>query len=185
MGKLGFGVILIIAFLGIGAIVWYFAIDNKFVTTKNLYEAQIAKDKIIHDKMWKIISQQAGVTENYAESFEKIYTKVMKERYENGGTLMKWITEANPNYTPELHVKLMSTIEVYRNEFADVQIKLVSIHNEMKNQLTLFPSRFFLVSIGGHTLPELNIVTSTKTDDAFFTGKDDDTQLFKSDSTKR
>jgi hypothetical protein len=50
--------------------------------------------------------------------------------------------------------------------------------------LTLFPSRFFLVTIGGHTLPELKIVTSTRTEKAFETGKDDDTDLFsKKDTT--
>jgi hypothetical protein len=63
-----------------------------------------------------------------------------------------------------------------------VQSKLISIHNEMKNLLTLFPSRIFLVTIGGHQLPELKIVTSTRTDNAFQTGKDDEVNLFKSES---
>ncbi|NJO62634.1 MAG: hypothetical protein HC836_31715 [Richelia sp. RM2_1_2] len=55
----------------------------------------------------------------------------------------------------------------------------------MKNLLTLFPSRIFLVTFGGHVLPELQIVTSSRTDNAFQTGKDDDVELFqKKDSAE-
>lgn len=181
MGKI-VGIILV--FLGITAVVMYFIYDNKYITLNNLYEAQVSEDKLIHDEMWKILQQQAGVTENYAESFDKIYKNMNDARYKTGGEMMKWIQESNPNFDSKLYSKVMESIEVYRTKFTNVQRKLVSIHNEMKNLLTLFPSRFFLVTIAGHILPELNIVTSTRTDNAFTTGKDDDTKLFKSDTVK-
>lgn len=182
MNNKSFIFIAILCFLGIGTIIAYFVYDNKFVTTNNLYEAQVAQDKIVYDEMWKIIQQQAGVTENYSESFRKNYKAIMESR-NYGGELMKWITESNPEFSPDMHKKLMVSIETYRTKFTQVQSKLISIHNELKNQLTLFPSRFFLVTIGGHVLPELNIVTSSRTENAFVTGKDDDTDLFKKDST--
>lgn len=170
--------VIIAAFIGIGFVVAYFVYDNKYVTLNNLYEAQIAQDKLVHDEMWKIIQQQAGVTENYSESFTKSYKEIMNAR-NYGGELMKWIQESNPTFNSAMHEKLMVSIETYRTKFTNVQSKLISIHNEMKNLLTLFPSKLFLVTIGGHVLPELNIVTSSRTDNAFFTGKDDDTDLFK------
>lgn len=184
MNKLALILVLAFAFLGVTALVMYFSYDNKYVTLNNLYEAQISQDKLIHDEMWKILQQKAGVSENYAESFNKNYTNIMDARYKTGGEMMKWITESNPNFDVALYKDLSTSIEVYRTKFTMVQTKLVSIHNEMKNLLTLFPSRIFVASIGGHILPELNIVTSTRTDGAFVTGKDDDTKLFKSDTVK-
>jgi hypothetical protein len=183
MNKLVTILFLAFVFLGFTAVVMYFVYDNKYVTLNNLYEAQVAQDKLVHDEMWKILQQQAGVTENYSESFNKNYTNIMNSR-NYGGEMMKWIAESNPTFDTKLYDKLMNSIETYRTKFTMVQSKLISIHNEMKNMLTLFPSRLFLVTIGGHVLPELNIVTSTRTDDAFFTGKDDDTKLFKSDTVK-
>lgn len=174
--------VVVIAVLAIGVIVAYYSYENKFITTKNLYEAQVSEDQLVHDEMWKIIQQQAGVTENYSDSFRKNYKEIMNAR-NYGGELMKWIQESNPNFSPDMHKQLMTSIETYRVKFTNVQKKLVSIHNEMKNQLTLFPSRIFLVTIGGHTLPELNIVTSTRTGKAFETGKDDDTDLFQKKDT--
>jgi hypothetical protein len=183
MNKLGIILVLAFVFLGFTAVVMYFTYDNKYVTLNNLYEAQVAQDKLVHDEMWKILQQQAGVTENYSESFNKNYTNIMNSR-NYGGEMMKWITESNPTFDTKLYDKLMTSIEVYRTKFTMVQSKLISIHNEMKNLLTLFPSRFFVATIGGHVLPELNIVTSSRTDGAFVTGKDDDTKLFKSDTVK-
>lgn len=175
--------VLACVFLGITGMIMYISYDNKYVTLNNLYEAQVAQDKLIHDEMWKILQQQAGVTENYSESFNKNYTNIMNSR-NYGGEMMKWITESNPTFDTKLYDKLMTSIEVYRTKFTMVQSKLISIHNEMKNLLTLFPSRFFVSTIGGHVLPELNIVTSSRTDAVFTTGKDDDTKLFKSDTVK-
>lgn len=183
MGKLTTILLLAFIFLGFSAVVMYFIYDNKYVTLNNLYEAQVAQDKLVHDEMWKILQQQAGVTENYSESFNKNYTNIMNSR-NYGGEMMKWITESNPTFDTKLYDKLMNSIETYRTKFTMVQSKLISIHNEMKNMLTLFPSRFFVGTIGGHILPELNIVTSSRTDDAFVTGKDDDTKLFKSDTVR-
>jgi hypothetical protein len=100
------------------------------------------------------------------------------------GEMMKWIQEANPNFNTTMYEKLMNSIETYRTKFTMVQSKLISIHNEMKNLLTLFPSRFFLVTIGNNELPELKIVTSTRTNNVFQSGNDDEVNLFKSDTTK-
>jgi len=170
--------IIIAAFIGLTGVIMYFVYDNKYVTLNNLYEAQVEQDKLVHDEMWKILKQQAGVTDQYSESFEKNYSRIMSSR-NYGGEMMKWITESNPNFDASLYKTLMISIETYRTKFTMVQSKLISIHNEMKNLLTLFPSRFFVSTLGGHVLPELNIVTSTRTDKAFETGKDDDTDLFE------
>jgi len=177
MGKLVTILSLIFVFIGFSAVVMYYVYDNKYIETENLYQAQVVQNQVVYDEVWKIIQQQAGVTENYSTSFRENYTSIMNSR-NYCGEIMKWIQEQNPNFTPELHVKLMTSIETYRTKFTMVQTKLISLHNELKNQLTIFPSRFFTVTIGGHILPDLKIVTSTRTGNAFETGKDDDIDLF-------
>ncbi|NJO62635.1 MAG: hypothetical protein HC836_31720 [Richelia sp. RM2_1_2] len=102
----------------------YISYDNRYVELKNGYEAQVAQDQIVYDEMWKIIQQQAGVTENYSESFRKNYKEIMQSR-NYGGELMKWITESNPNFSTAMYEKLMVSIETYRTKFTTVQTKLI------------------------------------------------------------
>ncbi len=170
-------------FIGLTGVIMYYIYDNKYVTINNLYEAQVAQDQIVYDEVWKVIQQQAGVSEKYSDDFRRNYRDIMNAR-NYGGEMMKWITEQNPTFDASMYAKLMNTIESQRSKFTTVQTKLISIHNELKNLLTLFPSRFFLVTIGGHILPELKIVTSTRTDNAFQTGKDDNVDLFQKDTTR-
>lgn len=169
------GVILLI---GIVALSSWIGANNKFETTKAQYEAQQDVDKAIYDEMWKVISQQAGVSEKYSEDFKANYQAIMSSR-NYGGEMMKWITEANPNFTPDLYSKLMNTIEAQREKFTINQKKLIDLHRELKVMLNTFPSNILLFN---KTLPELKIVTSTRTEKSFETGKDDDTGLFKTDT---
>jgi hypothetical protein len=166
--------ILIVAFLGVAGILMYYSYSNKYITLKNLYEAQVEDDKNIFDEVWKVIKGQAGVSEQYATKFKENYQAIMSAR-NYGGEMMKWITEANPNFTPEMYVKLQSTIEAQRAKFATAQRKMISYHMEIKNAVQLFPGSLF---IGNREIPELKLVTSTKTENAFQTGKDDDSDPF-------
>jgi alpha-L-fucosidase len=162
-----------IALLGVSQYIGY---HNTWTDKKNLYEEQLEVDKVIYDKVWKVIQQQAQVSEKYAEDFKSIYTDIMSERYENGGgKLMLWIQEQNPEFSQDMYMKLMNTIEVQRGEFAVNQKRLVSIHKELKNLKEKFPSNIFL---GGKELPELVTITSTKTEKTFESGKEDEVNLF-------
>jgi hypothetical protein len=173
---------IVFSIIAIGLIILYFVYEDRYITLKAEYEAQVDKDKLVHDEMWKILQSQAGVTSNYAESFTKSYKEIMQAR-NYGGELMKWIQESNPTFDASMHKKLMESIETYRTKFTVVQTKLISIHQEMKLLLTRRLSGFFLVTIGGYTLPELNIVTSGKTNENFRTGEDNDVNLFQKDTT--
>lgn len=172
------GIILtLIIVLGLGALIafQYISYHNTWTDKVNLYKEQLDVNKVVFDEVWKVIKQQAGVSEKYAEDFKSVYVSMMEAR-NYGGEAFKWIQEQNPNFSQDMYMKLMNTIEVERTKFTLNQKRLASIHKELRNLKEKFPSNIFL---GSKELPELTLVTSTKTEKTFETGKDDDIDLFK------
>ena len=95
--------IVIISFAAVGAMM-YFSYSNGEITLREGVDAQQEVCKLHFDKMWKIIKQQAQVTDQYKESFQDIYTGLIAGRYDNDdGMFMKWIQESNPDFSPELY----------------------------------------------------------------------------------
>lgn len=167
-----FGVsIVIIAVIGI---TMHFTYENKYVTLTNLYSAQVEVDKAIFDETWKVIQTQAEVSDQYATKFKENYQAIMSSR-NYGGELMKWVTESNPNFSPELYSKLMNTIESLRARFTTNQQHLIAIHKEIKDLTMLWPSSMF---VGGKTVPDLVVITSEKTDTIFRSGQENDVKLY-------
>ena len=165
----------VVAMLVVIGITMYVTYTNKYTTLKNQYEAQVSVDKAIYDETWKVIQTQAEVSDQYATKFKENYTAIMTSR-NYGGELMKWVTENNPNFSPELYSKLMNSIESLRAKFTTNQKHLIAIHKELKDLTGLFPSNVFL---SGRTVPDLVLVTSEKTDETFSTKRENDVQLFK------
>ena len=165
--------------IGFGLFSQYISATNEEVEVHNQYKAQLADNKNIFDNVWKTIQQVAGVPAQYAAGFEKIYTKIMDSRYKDDGNklLFKWVQEQNPNYSPELHAKLMVTIEANRAKFERCQTKLIAIKQVHDNLREKFPTNIYLKIKGVKEL-KLVIVTSTKTEEAFATGIDDNIEIF-------
>jgi len=144
-------------------------------------EVAIAKTKackVDYDAMWKIIQQQAGVTDQYKESFKEIYTELIDGRYSTNdgkGALMSWIQEDNPTFDPGLFDKLMNTIESQRTDFSTRQKELIAIGEDYNKERVTFPGSWF---IGNRPRMEVTIITSTKTEKVYDTGIDDDVELF-------
>lgn len=169
-------------FVGLLALIGtYISYNNKEAVLRNQITAQIKVNTAVYDEVWKVISQQAQVTDEYKESFKDIYTNIMQGRYSGGskdGSLMKWITEANPTFDSRLFEKLMVSIEALRAKFTNNQKTLADLKLQHDNLLDVFPGSFFLVTIGGKQKIDIPIVTSTRTENAFETRKDDDVGLF-------
>ena len=165
------------------AIIWaigsYISYNNKEVSIRTEAEAQVKKIEGVHDKMWKIISQKAQISQDYKESFDTIYTHIMSGRYQSNGTdgsLMKWITEANPQFDTALYKDLANSIEVYRNEFATYQERMIDLIREHETLERTIPSKFFI----SDTRPiEYTVISSSKSKMVMETGLDEDTDLFK------
>lgn len=68
--------------------------------------------------MFKVLQEQAKVSSEYKKAFEKIYPEIIGGRYTQGGEMMKWVQEANPNFDTSSYSQLMNSIDVQRGSFA-------------------------------------------------------------------
>lgn len=169
------GIVLIGIVLAVIGVMMYFQYDGQEIGLRNAIKAQQKSNEVSFDNTWKILQQQASIKDDYKESFRDIFVSLMQERhYEQGGSFMKWITEKNPKFDISLFKKLMDSIAVERKTFERNQNKLLSLKQEHDDVRTKAPSRFF---VGGRPEVEVKIVTSTKTEKTFETGKEDDIDL--------
>jgi hypothetical protein len=155
--------------------------SNTEIDLRTTTVAQQDKCKAYFDKMWKILQQKAGVADQYKEAFKEIYPKMIEGRYSKGdGSLMKWITESNPQFDVSLYKELMQSIEIERTGYFNEQSRLIDMQREHAALLQKAPSRWFL----NDTLKPVAIiiVTSKNTKDAYVTGEENEVDLFKKDA---
>ena len=69
----------------------FFSYNNKEIALRKEADAQRGKIQTVRDRMFQIIREQANVSTEYREAFEKIYPEIIAGRYQNGGGLMKWV----------------------------------------------------------------------------------------------
>jgi hypothetical protein len=153
----------------------YFSTSNKEIKLRNQASAQETENKTEFDKMTKTILQLAQINEKFAEDFKQTIIGNSEARYNGKDPAMLFITEQNPTLPQDTYLKIMNAIEALRAEFQQRQTKLISIAQEHKNLLTMFPSSLFL---SGRQPLDIKIVTSTNTEKAFSTGKEDDIKIY-------
>lgn len=171
-----------IAAIVLGAIVTYVTCNirynNAAVTLINKAEAQQKVIQTSHDEMIKILAQQAQVTTEYKDAVDSVFTHIVSERYSKGdGSLMKWITEDNPNFDPSLYKELEANIESLRKEFKTAQDRMIDISREHKTLCSTFPGSFFINDDNKKEI-EVKLILSTRTNEAVRTGVDDNINLF-------
>ena len=169
----GLGIVLVAVFT---IVIMYFSATNREIDLSTQISAQKTVLGNYYDKMWKILKQKAGVTEQYRGAFKDIYTGLIAGRYSNSndGTLMKMIQESNPNFDASLYKDLMNSIEIERTGFYNEQNRLIDLGREHDNLLRKAPSRWF---ISAQHIP-IKIITSQTTEDVMRSGQDNNIQLF-------
>lgn len=173
--------IIILCVLGavvLGIVMCYISYNNREVSLRAESDAQRAKIEGVHDKMWKTLQQKAQVSNEYAQSFDSIYSHIMDGRYSNGGdaTLMKWIQESNPQFDAALYKDLMMSIEALRTEFQLSQERMLDIIREHKTLCSTFPGAWFF---SDKSPIDYTVVSSSRSKAAMQEGTYDDTDLFK------
>lgn len=154
-------------------------IENKITDNKNEYDA-----------MWKTISQTVEVSEQAADRLKEIFVGYAEARTGKGGgnELVKWVTESVPNVQPDSlpYKNLMNIIVAGRENFKNRQKELIDLKRAHD---TLFDGDVIggaILGVFGRHKVEIKIVTSTKTEKSFETGKDDDVGLYrKNDKVER
>ena len=159
-------------------IIMYFGAHNNEVSLRNQFTAQQNINVQVFDNVWKVIEQQTDVAVTERETFKETFTEIMnsQEGIAGKGSLASFFTQAKVDVSPDLYKKLMTSIEAQRGTFLDSQRRLLDIKKSHDDILTRYPSAFF---VGGR--PALNpvLVNSSKTQDIFNSGVEDDVTLFK------
>ena len=155
----------------------YVSYNNQEVVLRNQCKAQQKANEAVFDRVWLVLRQQAGVTEEYKGAFRQIYSQVMDARYkDNKGLLAKFVREANPEFDSSLFGKLFASIEAQQTDFTREQKKLVDIKQAHDNLRMKIPGSFF---VGSRPELEIIIVTTSETAEAFRTGRHDNISLFE------
>lgn len=180
---IGLSVAILIAVFGLVWFSMYASTTNKEIDLRTTTLAQQEKCKAYFDKMWKILKEKAGVADQYKEAFKEIYPQLIAGRYSQGdGSLMKWITESNPQFDASMYKEVMQSIEIERTGYFNEQSKLIDMQREHAALLIKIPSKWFL----NDTLKPIAIiiVTSKNTKDAYATGEENDVDLFEKKENK-
>lgn len=157
-------------------VIMYFTYNNREVALRKEAEAQKGKIESVFDTMWKTIKQEAGVTEEYRKTFEKIYPDLIAGRYsDDNQSLIKMITESNPAFDTSLYQKLMHTIEVQRSVFSTAQQRMLDIIRERETLLESMPSKWF---ISNNDEIEYVVISSDVTETVINTRRENDIEIF-------
>lgn len=157
--------------------IWGVGVSNDEIRLRNKITAKVDVIDAYFDKMWKTIKQQAGVSEEYKQSFKEIYPALMEGRYSGGksGKMMMWIKEDNPEFKPDLLKKLMASIEGLRDGFFTEQKQYRSMIEQHDNMRTIFPKSLI---VGSRQKIDAKMITSSTTKQARETGEENDVELF-------
>jgi hypothetical protein len=165
---------LFVLFVGIGAVSFY----NKEVRLSNTISTKQEDNKNQMDAMWKIIDQNAQVAQEDRDTLTKLFTEYAAGR-SNDKAVFNWVKEAVPNVSvnSDNFKVLMNTITAQRDGFKFRQTELLDFGREHDNLIREFPNNIYAHIFGCKHI-DVVIVTSTRTDNAFKTGQDNDTKLF-------
>lgn len=154
----------------------YVSYSNTEVKLRNTIEAQQQACEAYYDKLWKVLQQKAGVTDQYKGAFKEIYSDLISGRYQDKDLLFKFVVESNPQFDASLYKDLMASIEAERNGFLMEQRRLIDLDREHRTLRQTIPGSWF---VGGRPDMKITVVTSERTEAVFTSGQENDIELFK------
>lgn len=155
------------------------SVYNDQASLKNHYEMKIKDNESEFDNMWKQISQSSQIADSNKNAFKEVFTAwATGSTPQEGGKMMLWIKQAAPNTKGlySIYKQVMNIMTGKRDGFTMRQKELVAIAEVYNGNLVTMPKGFFLKLFGFQHIDPL-VVTSSRTDNAFKSGKDDDVSL--------
>jgi len=121
--------IIVLAFLGSVAVVGFgifgkaLSVHDNAIAAEEGAKAAWKNMMNVRDNAYQQITGAASVANAERESFNEIFQAAQEGRYGDGGSqaMMQWITEQNPNPTPDLFKKVQSIMEARLNEWTTAQ----------------------------------------------------------------
>lgn len=168
-------------------------IRNAAVDKREAVDAKQKNYTTEYDNMWKKIATLAKVPDRFQdkskEAFEDIYIKMTEARYKDSrqDAFMRWVQESNPTFdmkkVGELYEKVMNEVVASRDRLQDVSQELTAIVADYNAYIAKWPNSFFLTN-SAFPRKEAKVITSTRTEEAMKTGKDDDIDIFNEEDKK-
>lgn len=143
-------------------------------------EAKITANTAEFDNMKKKISGVAEVSSEAMDKLKEIFVSYADARTTDGGGLAKWVTESVPNIDASMYKQLVNTLTASRDSWTARQSELVDLSREQKGMFAKFPDNVIL-SIFGRKPTDIVVVTSSATKEAFRSGEDNDSSVFRKD----
>ncbi|TRZ79944.1 hypothetical protein D4R86_05155 [bacterium] len=174
---LGIVGILVITILVLGGMI--IGTFNTEVALRTTIEQKQIDNTSEFDNMWKKISQVAQVTEGQKEALKEIlvgYANARSQGRDGSGSFINAIHEAIPNVDTTTFNNLQNIIVGSRDSFTMRQKELLDLKREHDKLLRTFPSNVILGMFGRKEI-DITIVTSSRTEKTFETGKDDDVRI--------
>ena len=179
------GLIITLAVLGvlIGSLMMvagmFISYSNQEATLRTTIECKQKDNTGEFDNMFKKISQVAQVSEKQMSVLKDIFVSYADARTSKSeNQVMTWVKESIPNVDTSTLNNLQNIIVGSRDSWTFRQKELIDLSREHTTLLRVFPSSFVLSMLGRKQI-DITIVTSSRTDKAFATGKDDDTDVFR------
>lgn len=176
---------IVVAIIGATIALWYvfcgISVRNAEASLRAQFEAVQKANTVDHDAMWKIIAQTAEVPQQYSKDFKDAYTSILSAGGPSSQSAVKNLFAVAagmkvPQLDSSIYRKVQDVVESERTKFANAQKQLLDVKREHDKLRTTWPGSMF---VGSATPLEVKLVTSSRTDKAFETGKDDSVGLFK------
>lgn len=148
--------------------VYCIGISNKDTGLRNQITAKQRDNQSQFDNMVKTISQSAQVTDMQA----KVVANLARTAPE--GSILTAVKEAIPNLDQRTYANLQNIVVAHRDGFTMRQTEILDLKRADDDLRTKFPSSLI---VGGRPEIQVTIVTSDRADQAFQSGKDNDTSL--------
>ena len=153
------------------------SVYNTHIGLKNQIEAKQKANEAIFDNTWKKINQTVQVSDKYKDGLKDVLLAYTQGRSKGDSQLlMDWTKEAVPTFDSSIYKQINNVITSSRDDFTKNQEILIDLSRQHKQFIQKFPNNIFC-SIMGIKEIEIKVVTSSKAEEAFNTGKEDDIKL--------
>jgi len=168
--------IILSVIVGFTALTWYSTYSGA-LQDRVLIEASKKNLEGIFDNAYKKINQTTQVARFDRNSVKDIIIQHAQARTSEGGSLMKWVQESVPNVDSSTLKQLINVINGARDEYTQQQTYYNDRVRSYNAKLVTPFIGWILVNINKLTPIEYFVVSSTRTDEVFKTGKENDIDL--------
>ena len=153
------------------------SVYNTHIDLKNQIEAKQKANEAIFDNTWKKINQTVQVSDKYKDGLKEVLLAYTSGRSKGDSQLlMDWTKEAVPTFDSSIYKQINNVITSSRDDFTKNQEILIDLSRQHQQFIQKFRNNVFCAILGIKEI-EIKVVTSSKTEEAFNTGKEDDIKL--------